>query len=168
MSAINSETVSAALQAEFGDKILSVSEPYGMLTVEIPREDALNIVAWLKNHPDFKVNFMTDLCGVHFPDQAGRELGVVYHLHSWVNNFRLRLKCFFPVSDPHAPSMTGLFNTANWMERETFDFYGIIFDGHPDLRRILNMDEMDYHPLRKEYALEDETRDDKDDRYFGR
>ena len=64
--------------------------------------------------------------------------------------------------------MTSLYASANWMERETYDFYGIIFDGHPDLRRILNMDEMEYFPLRKEYPLQDATRTDKEDKYFGR
>jgi NADH-quinone oxidoreductase subunit C len=71
-------------------------------------------------------------------------------------------------ADLSIPTMVNLFPAANWMERETFDFYGIQFEGHPDLRRILNMDDMDYHPLRKEYALEDETRSDKKDSFFGR
>ena len=80
----------------------------------------------------------------------------------------MRIKCFVAAATPEVPTLTTLFDAANWMERETFDFYGIQFVGHPDLRRILNMDEMDYHPLLKQYALEDETRDDKDDRFFGR
>jgi NADH-quinone oxidoreductase subunit C len=92
----------------------------------------------------------------------------VYHLHSWTKNFRMRIKCFLNAEKPEIASMTSLYNSANWMERETFDFYGVQFVGHPDLRRILNMDEMDYHPLLKQYALEDETRDDKDDSFFGR
>jgi NADH-quinone oxidoreductase subunit C len=168
MAVINNEFVVEALKSEFGDKLISVSDPYGMLTVEINTEDLTAIVSWLKNHPQITMNFLTDLCGVHYPEQAGKELGVVYHLHSWTNNFRLRLKTFFSIQEPNVASLTGLYAAANWMERETFDFYGIQFIGHPDLRRILNMDEMDYFPLRKEYALEDETRDDKDDRFFGR
>jgi NADH-quinone oxidoreductase subunit C len=80
----------------------------------------------------------------------------------------MRVKCFLPSEKPEIPTMTGLYSGANWMERETFDFYGVQFSGHPDLRRILNMDEMDYHPLLKQYALEDETRDDKEDSFFGR
>lgn len=168
MAVINNEFVGEALKSEFGDKLVSVSDSYGMLTVEINPEDLTNVVTWLKNHPQIAMNFLTDLCGVHYPEQAGKELGVVYHLHSWTNNFRLRLKTFFSIQEPNVASLTGLYAAANWMERETFDFYGIQFIGHPDLRRILNMDEMDYFPLRKEYALEDETRDDKDDRFFGR
>jgi NADH-quinone oxidoreductase subunit C len=89
-------------------------------------------------------------------------------LHSFINNVRLRLKVFIPASDPQIPSATAVFDTANWMERETFDFYGILFQGHPNLKRILNVDDMDYHPLLKQYRLEDGTRTDKVDSFFGR
>ena len=78
------------------------------------------------------------------------------------------MKAFLPLSNPSIDSITDLYPCANWMERETYDFYGITFANHPDLRRILNEDSMDYFPLRKEYALEDATREDKDDRFFGR
>ena len=81
---------------------------------------------------------------------------------------RVRIKTFMADKDLNVPTATDLWLGANWMEREAFDFYGFRFTGHPDLRRILNMDEMNYHPLRKEYALEDAGRDDKEDKYFGR
>ena len=165
---INNASVLEALAAEFGELIINSDEPYGFLTIEIPAEKNTAIIQWLMEHPTIKMNFLTDLCGVHFPDNKGKEIGVVYHLHSWTNNFRMRIKCFVAAAAPEVPTLTTLFDAANWMERETFDFYGIQFVGHPDLRRILNMDEMDYHPLLKQYALEDETRDDKDDRFFGR
>jgi NADH-quinone oxidoreductase subunit C len=99
---------------------------------------------------------------------VGAEFEVIYHLHNLVANQRVRLKVALPEAQLSLPTLTGLFAGANWMERETFDFYGVIFEGHPDLRRILNMDDMDYHPLRKQYALEDETRTDKNDTFFGR
>ena len=114
------------------------------------------------------MQFLTDVCGIHYPDNAGKELGVIYHLHSLQNNLRLRIKCFMPNDAPEIDTVSSVFASANWQERETFDFYGIHFTGHPDLRRILNVDEMDYFPLRKEYPLEDQTRTDKDDTYFGR
>jgi NADH-quinone oxidoreductase subunit C len=85
-----------------------------------------------------------------------------------VNNFRIRVKAFIPLSNPAIATITDIFVGANWMERETFDFYGIIFTGHPNLKRILNEEDMDYHPMRKEYQLEDDTRQDKDNRFFGR
>jgi NADH-quinone oxidoreductase subunit C len=107
------------------------------------------------------------LCGIHYPEK-GKALGVIYHLHNLQENFRLRLKTFVSVENPHVSTVTDLFSSANWMERETYDFYGIIFDNHPNLTRILNVDYLDYFPMRKEYPLEDPTREDKVDSYFGR
>lgn len=89
-------------------------------------------------------------------------------MHNWVDNVRIRFKAFLNGENPEVESVTSLFESANWQERETYDFYGIIFKGHPDLRRILNMDEMVSFPMRKEFPLEDANRTDKDDRYFGR
>ena len=111
--------------------------------------------------------FLTDLCGIHIPGQA-MELGVVYHLHNLPENKRIRIKAFTTKDNPKMASIHEIFSAANWMERETFDFYGIKFIGHPNLIRILNVEYMDYFPLRKEYPLEDATRGDKDDRFFGR
>ncbi len=85
-----------------------------------------------------------------------------------ITNHRVRVKTFFGIDKPEIPTVTDLWKTANWMERETYDFFGIIFKGHPDLRRILNPDEMDIFPLRKEFPVEDQTREDKDDTMFGR
>ena len=102
------------------------------------------------------------------PTGKNEELCVVYHLHSLVANVRVRMKAYIPVAQPDIRTATTLFSGANWMERETYDFYGVNFTGHPDLRRILNVDEMDYFPMRKEYKLEDPTRVDKDDEMFGR
>ena len=95
-------------------------------------------------------------------------MAVVYHLHNLVDNIRLRLKVFTGIERPDIFTATKLYSSANWMERETYDFFGINFVGHPNLKRILNVDEMDYFPMRKEYPLEDQTRIDKDDEMFGR
>ena len=168
MAELNNENVLKALTDAFGDALLHSEMQFGMLNVEIPADRNLDIIGWLKSNESLKMEFLTDLCAVHYPEQKGRELAVVYHLHSWTKNYRMRIKCFVSAQKPEIASLTGLYNAANWMERETFDFYGVQFSGHPDLRRILNMDEMDYHPLLKQYALEDETRDDKDDSFFGR
>ncbi len=112
--------------------------------------------------------FLTDLTGSHYPENPGAEFQVVYHIHNLSENVRFRLKVNLSQDNMHIPTVTDLFSSANWMERETFDFFGILFDGHPNLSRILNVDDMDYHPMKKEYALEDETRVDKDDTFFGR
>lgn len=166
--AITNQEILDIITQRLGSEIISSEESYGMLNIEVPRENVREVIAWLKDHETLRMGYLTDLCGVHFPENTGKELGVVYHLHSLPNNIRIRVKTFFPIADPVVDSLTPLFAGANWMERETFDFYGIQFNGHPDLRRILNMDDMDYHPLRKEYALEDETRTDKTDKFFGR
>ena len=123
---------------------------------------------FLKEDTEMQFTFLTTLCGLHYPDNKGQELGMMYQLHNLPKNRRIRLKTFFPINDPEVSSMTPLFSSANWQERQEYDFYGIIFKGHPNLKRILNMNEMNYHPMRKEYALEDGTRDDKDDTMFGR
>lgn len=156
------------LSTQFPDKILARDEPFGLLSLNVPREEVIQIIKWLKEDAELQFIFMTDLCGVHFPEQSGQELGVIYHLHSFIHNIRLRLRTFFPANDPVVPTATTVFKSANWQERETFDFFGIQFAGHPDLRRILNVDDMTYHPLLKQYPLEDGTRTDKDDKYFGR
>jgi NADH-quinone oxidoreductase subunit C len=153
---------------KFPEAVSEVHEPYGLLTFNTTREQIIPMLEYLYHHPQFQFQFLTDLCGIHYPDQKGQELGVVYHLHSLVNNVRIRIKVFFPIDNPHIPTATTLYATANWMERETYDFFGIIFTGHPNLVRILNVDEMDYFPMRKEYPLEDATRQDKPDERFGR
>jgi NADH-quinone oxidoreductase subunit C len=127
-----------------------------------------NVLDYLKNHSTQKLDFLTTLCGLHIPANSGKELGVMYQVKNIISNYSVRLKGFFPISEPKIKSVIDLFPTANWMERQEFDFFGIEFDGHPDLRRILNLDDMDYHPMRKEYKLEDGTRDDKEDKFFGR
>ena len=168
MADINNGYLLQQLQEKFEADIISADEPYGMLTIEFNKNKIVELLNYLYNHNQLQMQFLTDVCGIHYPDNAGKELGVIYHLHSLQNNLRLRIKCFMPKEAAEINSVTSIFSSANWQERETFDFYGIHFTGHPDLRRILNVDEMDYFPLRKEYPLEDQTRTDKDDTYFGR
>ena len=140
----------------------------GTLTLDTARAPILDCLQFLSDDEGLQFHFLTSLCCVHYPDHAGREFGIVYLLHNWRSQTRLRVKIFFPADDPHVPSATALWPTANWMERQEYDFFGIIFTGHPDLKRILNVDDLDVFPMRKEYRLEDGTRTDKDDRFFGR
>jgi NADH-quinone oxidoreductase subunit C len=165
---LTNEFIQQALIAKFPEANLQCSEPYGMLTIEANREFNLKILRYLYEDETLGFTFMTDLTGVHYPDRAGEELAVVYHLHNLKANVRMRLKVYTPVAKPDVFTASALFSAANWMERETYDFFGINFVGHPDLRRILNVDEMDYFPMRKEFPLEDQTRVDKDDNMFGR
>ena len=153
------------LVAGFNRDILLVDESSDMITVTVSFSVIHDVIRFLKNKEGF--DFLTDLTGVHYPDQE-LALGVVYHMHNLRKNIRIRIKTFVSLDNPSLKSVTDLFSAANWMERETYDFYGILFEGHPNLKRILNVEYMDYYPMRKEYPLEDSTRDDKDDRYFGR
>ena len=165
---LTNEQVQAKLVEKFGDQLSNFSEPYGMLSFEAPKELNLKVLQFLYDDETLKFRFLTDLQAVHYPDDKGRELAVVYHLHNLTDNLRIRFKVFTAIDRPDVYTATQLFATANWMERETFDFYGVNFVGHPNLKRILNVDEMDYFPLRKEFPLEDQTRIDKDDEMFGR
>jgi NADH-quinone oxidoreductase subunit C len=165
----NHEEVLNELKAQFGDKIENSAVDVDTLILDIKSgDDAFDILSYLKNKSALKLDFLTTLCGLHYPSQAGAELGVMYQVKNLVSGYSLRLKSYFPISNPKIKSVTSLFPSANWMERQEYDFYGIEFEGHPDLRRILNEDDMDYFPMRKEYKLEDATRDDKEDKYFGR
>jgi NADH-quinone oxidoreductase subunit C len=168
MNAVNNTYILEKIKSKFESKILHIDLPYGLLTLTIESGSIIEIVRWLANEKDLQFNFLTDLTGIHYPDLKGQELGVVYHLHSFQNNIRIRLKLFVDIEKPIVKSMTEIFGSANWMERETYDFYGIRFQGHPNLKRILNMDEMDYFPLQKQYPLEDQEREDKNDKFFGR
>jgi NADH-quinone oxidoreductase subunit C len=165
---LTNEHIKNKLLEKFGDQVTNFEEPYGMLTFEAPRDLNLKVLNYLYDDEELKFRFLTSLCGVHYPDFKGRELAVVYHLHNLVDNVRIRFKIFTPIDKPDVYTATGLFSAANWLERETYDYYGINFVGHPNLKRILNVDEMDYFPMRKEFPLEDQTRIDKDDEMFGR
>jgi NADH-quinone oxidoreductase subunit C len=165
---LTNEIIKQRLTEKFREQVSAFEESYGMLSFEAPKEQNLKVLNFLYDDEQLKFRFMTDLTGVHYPNQAGRELAVVYHLHNLVDNIRLRFKVFTDINQPDIYTATGLFSAANWMERETYDFFGVNFVGHPNLKRILNVDEMDYFPLRKEFPLEDQTRIDKDDEMFGR
>ncbi|MCZ2460937.1 MAG: NADH-quinone oxidoreductase subunit C [Chitinophagales bacterium] len=165
---LTNEIVKQKLVEKFAEQVTNFGEPYGLLTFEAPKEMNLKVLNFLYDDERLKFRFLTDICAVHYPDQKGRELAVVYHLHNMQDNIRVRFKVFTDIEKPDVYTATGLFSAANWMERETYDFYGVKFTGHPNMKRILNVEEMDYFPLRKEYPLEDQARIDKDDEMFGR
>jgi NADH-quinone oxidoreductase subunit C len=169
MENINTAAVVDSLKEKFADSIIS-SEMLDMMCITIEREKIIEVIEFLYHHPVYQFQFLTTMCGMHFPDAAqDKQLGMVYQVHSLINNLRLRIKFFFPDdSTIEIPTLTNLFSAANWMEREAYDFFGFKFKGHPDLRRILNMEDMVMFPMRKEFPLEDQTREDKDDTMFGR
>jgi NADH-quinone oxidoreductase subunit C len=166
--ALTYEHIQSALVNKFGEAITNWQIGVDMASFEAPKEANLKVLQFLYDESSLGFQFLTDITAVHYPDQLGKELAVVYHLHNLVENVRLRFKVFTSIEDPTIFTATQLFSSANWMERETYDFFGIQFVGHPNLKRILNVDEMEYFPLRKEFPLEDQTRIDKDDEMFGR
>lgn len=167
MSKISNQTVLQKLTARFGDVISVPDEPFGLLTFETDKENITEVLRFLKEDKALQFNFLTDITGTHYPEKR-LPIGVIYHLHSLYNNIRVRIKVFLEDEKPTLPTATSLWEGANWMERETYDFFGIIFEGHPNLKRILNVDEMTVFPMRREYPLEDPNRVDKKDYFFGR
>ncbi len=160
------QLVVSKLSNRFSSAIESHEILSDMLCITVKKESIQSIMTFLRDDQELQYNFLTTLCGMHYPENE--KLGVVYHVHSFVNNHRIRIKTVTELNDPKISTITTIWPAANWMERETYDFYGIQFEGHPNLKRILNMDEMTDFPMRKEFPLEDQTREDKDDSMFGR
>jgi len=153
----------------FGSSVFHFNQEKDIFSFEVAADKITAVILFLKNDPILSFHFLTDLCGIHYPDNvAERQFAVVYHLHNWYENKRIKIKTFINGENPEIKTISNIFLCSNWMERETYDFYGINFIGHPQLKRILNMDEMTSFPMRKEFPLEDGGRTDKDDRFFGR
>ncbi len=167
--ALETTTIETKLVEKFGTQVSNFAQQHDIFTFEVAAESNLEVMRFLKEDATLRFNFLTDVCGIHYPDNpSDKEFAVAYHMHNWLDNTRIRFKCFLSLENLELNSVTSLFSGANWQERETYDFYGIIFKGHPQLKRILNMEEMTSFPLRKEFPLEDGGRTDKDDRFFGR
>ncbi|MCG3167717.1 MAG: NAD(P)H-quinone oxidoreductase subunit J, chloroplastic [Bacteroidia bacterium] len=162
------QTIHGKLKSKFGEDIISAEQAYDFPVYTVSKKKIIEIISFLYNEEELDFRFLTTMCGLQFPDNKGGEFCIMYQLHNMPENWRIRLKVYTPANDMEYPTLTGIFSTANWMEREAFDFYGFIFKGHPNLIRILNMEDMTYHPMRKEYPLEDGTREDKNDTMFGR
>jgi NADH-quinone oxidoreductase subunit C len=138
---------------EFGDAIERVVADRGELTFHVRPEHLTTVAGRLRDDPGLAFELCSGVSGVHYPADAGRELHAVYHLASLTRNRRLRLEVSVPDSDPHIPTMVRVYPTCDWHERETWDFFGLIFDGHPALTRIEMPDDWKGHPQRKDYPL---------------
>jgi NADH-quinone oxidoreductase subunit C len=125
----------------------------GEITFHVRREDLLFVAQMLRDDDNLRFEFCSGVSGVHYPDDTGRELHAVYHLLSMTHNRRIRVEVTAPDSDPHIPSIVSVYPTNDWHERETWDMFGIVFDGHPALTRILMPDDWPGHPQRKDYPL---------------
>jgi NADH-quinone oxidoreductase subunit C len=125
----------------------------GEITFHVRREDLPTMARQLRDDPQLRFELLTGVSGVHYPGDAGRELHAVYHLVSMTHNRRIRIEVSCPDADPHVPSIVSIYPASDWHERETWDMFGIVFDGHPALTRILMPDDWPGHPQRKDYPL---------------
>ena len=123
------------------------------LTLEVRREHLVPVARALRNDPGLRFELCLGVSGVHYPSETGRELHAVYPLMSITHNRRIRVEVAAPDADPHVPSLYSVYPTTDWHERETYDFFGIVFDGHPSLTRIEMPDDWVGHPQRKDYPL---------------
>ena len=145
--------LAAALQREHPEWVTNVLEALGETTITVPREHVVAACTFLKGEPGLEFNFLSDLCGFDRGPEEEPRFEVNYHLFSTTKFHRLRLKVLLNEADAHVPSVTSIWRTANWHERETYDLFGVIFDEHPDLRRILLPDDWQGHALRKDFPL---------------
>ncbi|OUC97099.1 NADH-quinone oxidoreductase subunit C [Streptosporangium minutum] len=142
-----------ALGGDLGDAVERVVVDRGELTFHVKRERLLEVARILRDDAALRFELSLGVSGVHYPHLAGEELRAVIHLCSITHNRRLRLEVSCPDADPHIPSTVSVYPTHDWHERETWDFFGIVFDGHPALTRIMMPDDWDGHPQRKDYPL---------------
>ncbi len=134
------------------DRFADVLTTRGEITVVVRRDELLDALSWLRDEPGVSCGFLSCVTATDWPGKEPR-FWVSYELRSMTLKYRVRVKVGLPESDPHVPSVTPMFPTANWQERETYDFYGIVFDGHPDLTRIMLPEDWEGHPLRKDEEL---------------
>jgi NADH-quinone oxidoreductase subunit C len=160
------ENIINALNEKFTDTIVSAEMLVDFPVITIQKEKIVDVIQHLHDHPETKFQFLTTLCAIHYPEQS--QMVVMYQLHNMQSNQQVRLKIQLSDFRPTTPTISHIFSAANWLERETYDFFGVNFIGHPNLKRILNVDDMIIFPMRKEYPLEDQTREDKDNTMFGR
>ena len=151
------DDVADALERGLGDvaeaAIEAVVVHRGEITFHVRRSELAGVLRLLRDDPALRFELCSSVSGVHYPDDAGRELHAVWHLTSMTHNRRIRVEASCPDADPHVPSSVDVYPTADWHERETWDMFGIVFDGHPALTRILMPDDWPGHPQRKDYPL---------------
>ena len=147
------EAALADTRPAMGDAVERVVVDRGELTFHVRREHLLDLMQTLRDDPALRFETCLGVSGVHFPEETGRELHAVYPLLSMTHNRRLRIEVAVPDADPHLPSVVAVYPANDWHERETWDFFGIVFDGHPALTRIEMPDDWPGHPQRKDYPL---------------
>nr|WP_040422471.1 NADH-quinone oxidoreductase subunit C [Actinopolymorpha alba] len=137
----------------YDEAIEKVVVDRGEITFYVRRDHLVAVARHFRDDPALRYEFCSGVSGVHYPGDRDRELHAVYHLLSMTHNRRIRLEVTCPDAEPHIPSVVGIYPTADWHEREAYDFFGIVFDGHPGLTRIQMPDDWPGHPQRKDYPL---------------
>lgn len=141
------------VQARFAGNIEEITEALGEVTVVAKREGLVDLMTFLRDEPSLRFNYLSDIGGLDLGEFATPRFAVAYQLYSIEHNHRLRVKVFVEEDDAVLPTMWGVWKTSNWLEREIFDMFGVSFDGHPDLRRILMPADYEGHPLRKDFPI---------------
>lgn len=143
----------------FGEDAFTYAEHRGELSVSVPSERLIEFIGYLRDEPEIRFNFLKDVCAVDW-NRRKQRFELIYNLWSIDNNIRMRVKCFVEEKNPHVESLTSLYKSANWYERETYDMHGIFFDGHPDLRRMYMPEDFvdpntgePLYPLRKDFPM---------------
>lgn len=147
-----SKALLSRIEQKFAHAIVSSHDKLGNETIVVNKEDLVPLCEFLRDDSHCQINQLVDVTAVDWPEREPR-FDVVYHLHSLTKKHRIRLKVQVSLEQPNVPTLTTVWKGANWFERETYDMYGIIFDGHPNLTRVLLYPEFRGHPLRKDYAI---------------
>ncbi len=141
------------IRTKFANTIEEIIEAVGEITVVARREGLVELMTWLRDEPGLRFNYLSDIGGVDLGEFASPRFAVAYQLYSLDHNHRLRVKVFLEEDDARLPTMWNVWKAANWLEREIYDMFGVTFEGHPDLRRILMPADYEGHPLRKDFPI---------------
>jgi NADH-quinone oxidoreductase subunit C len=141
------------IRTHFAATIEEIIEAIGEVTLVAKRDGLVELMTYLRDEPSFRFNYLSDIGGVDLGEFASPRFAVAYQLYSLEHNHRLRVKVFLEEDDAHLPTMWNVWKAANWLEREIYDMFGVTFDGHPDLRRILMPADYEGYPLRKDFPI---------------
>ncbi len=141
------------IRRQFAENIQEIIEAAGEITVVARREGLVELMTFLRDEPTLRFNYLSDIGGLDLGEFAAPRFAVAYQLYSLEYNHRLRIKVFLDEDDARLPTMWGVWKASNWLEREIYDMFGVTFDGHPDLRRILMPADYEGHPLRKDFPI---------------
>lgn len=141
------------IRTKFGDTIEEIIEAIGEVTIIAKREGLVELMTYLRDEPSLRFHYLSDIGGVDLGEFASPRFAVAYQLYSIERNHRLRVKVFLEEGDARLPTMWNIWKASNWLEREIYDMFGVNFDGHPDLRRILMPADYEGHPLRKDFPI---------------